>query len=418
MAPRIGPGPQRVVDEQTPVYNIYLGIMATRFGTPTGRCGSGTEQEFRDALKNWKKAGSPWIMFYFDAVPKLTGDPEQAKQFVQVCEFRAELEKQGIVATYSGVRGSASGFFEQVSTHLRKIAQRLLQQQEPEPGRKRKKSERSKPIVPPAYISWLLGQCGEVDLMGLQVKHGASVRLNQVYTPLVTTTRLEKREMPRRKRDEEALAEGREAGRLLLDLLAEQSLYVSGDPGSGKSTFCRWVTWLTCSGAMPTVDVPPPEPYREKFPDSLHGRLPVLVRLRDFWPHLPASGAPSISLAGLERALERWLSEENPPDMEWDTVQAHLENGSAMLMLDGVDEVPTERKAGGGDWYPREMLLEVLAKAIKRWTNSRQPGAGDQSPLRRGREPAAAARPARCSHPGTGHGAPEAPGAPLVCAPG
>ncbi len=157
VAPKVGPGPQPVVDEQTPIYNIYLGIMATRFGTPTGRYGSGTEKEFRDALESWKEAGSPWIMFYFDASPKLTGDPEQAKQFVRVCRFRAELEKQGILATYSEVRGSAAGFFEQVSIHLRQIAQRLLQQQEPEPGRKRKKTWRSKPIIPPAYISWLLG---------------------------------------------------------------------------------------------------------------------------------------------------------------------------------------------------------------------------------------------------------------------
>ncbi len=206
--------------------------------------------------------------------------------------------------------------------------------------------------------------------MGLQVKHGAGVRLNQVYTPLVTAMRPDWQGAPRRKREERALVEGREPGRLLLDLLAEQSLYVSGDPGSGKSTFCRWVTWLTCNGAMPSVDVPPPEQYQEKFPDPLRGRLPVLVRLRDFWPHLPASGAPSIGLAGLERALERWLSEEKPPGLEWVNLKAHLENGSAMLMLDGVDEVPTERRAGDGDWYPREMLLEVLAEAIKRWTKA------------------------------------------------
>jgi hypothetical protein len=34
VTPRIGLQPQRVVDEQTPVYDIYVGIMSTRFGTP------------------------------------------------------------------------------------------------------------------------------------------------------------------------------------------------------------------------------------------------------------------------------------------------------------------------------------------------------------------------------------------------
>jgi len=88
VAPQIGPKPQRVVDDQTPAYDIYLGIMSTRFGTATGRYGSGTEKEFRDALKSWQEAGEPWITFYFNAQPQLTGDPEQAKQFVKVCEFR------------------------------------------------------------------------------------------------------------------------------------------------------------------------------------------------------------------------------------------------------------------------------------------------------------------------------------------
>ena len=32
--PRLGPPPQRVVDEQTPQYDVYLGIMSARFGTP------------------------------------------------------------------------------------------------------------------------------------------------------------------------------------------------------------------------------------------------------------------------------------------------------------------------------------------------------------------------------------------------
>lgn len=87
VVPRIGPRPQDVVDAQTPPYDIYLGILSTRFGTPTGHYGSGTEKEFKDALKKWKTAGEPWILLYFDAAPKLTGDPDQAEQFVKVCKL-------------------------------------------------------------------------------------------------------------------------------------------------------------------------------------------------------------------------------------------------------------------------------------------------------------------------------------------
>ena len=122
VTPQIGPKPQKVVDQQTPEYDVYLGIMSTRFGTPTGRYGSGTEKEFKDALRKWKKAGSPWITFYFNDAPAVSRKPDEARQFVRVCELREDLESKGIVLGYTGVRGNKDAFYEKVSTHLRKCA--------------------------------------------------------------------------------------------------------------------------------------------------------------------------------------------------------------------------------------------------------------------------------------------------------
>lgn len=126
VVPQIGPKPQQVVDSQTPVYDIYVGILKHRFGTPTGRHGSGTEKEFRDALKRWGETGWPWILFYFcgDAI-----DPRQLdlEQYGKVDKFRKQLEKKGsgLYAIYKGVRGSPDSFYEKVTEHLRKIIQRL-----------------------------------------------------------------------------------------------------------------------------------------------------------------------------------------------------------------------------------------------------------------------------------------------------
>ena len=197
------------------------------------------------------------------------------------------------------------------------------------------------------------------------------VLLDHVYTPLTTLAGSERNRDPSAKHSAKAMelpVGQREAPQLLLDLFDGQSLYVSGDPGSGKSTFCRWVTWLTCKGAMPDMKITPPERYGEKFPEQLRGRLPVLVRLRDFWVNLPAAGVRTIELAGLERALEQWLADQKAPGMARGCLEAHLKNGSALLMLDGVDEVPFIRKSNEHEWYPREMLLGVLAAAVKQWT--------------------------------------------------
>ncbi len=128
--PHIGPTPQFVVDAQTPTYDIYLGIMSTRFGTPTGRYGSGTEKEYEDALESWKAARAPWLTFYFDDAPTLSSRPDDVKQYHKVCEFRERMQEQGLYATYMGVRGSAESFFEKVSTHLRQVAREVLSLQE------------------------------------------------------------------------------------------------------------------------------------------------------------------------------------------------------------------------------------------------------------------------------------------------
>jgi hypothetical protein len=583
VTPQIGPKPQQVVDAQTPPYDIYLGILKHRFGTPTGRYGSGTEKEFRDASKRWKQGGWPWILFYFchDPIDPANFDPEQ---YAKVDKFRKELEKKkkGLYATYKGVRGSGDSLYEKAGEHLRKIAMQFLAAQvppEPPPaepaatrgtaekikilflaslpddqsrlrldkeyreiqtrirgseyrdqlelvsqwavrardlqdvllrekpqivhfsghgsateelileddhGRTRPVSKKAltdlfrilkddirvvvlnacfskpqaeaiaeqvgcavgmkqaigdvaaiefasafyqaigygrsvqtafelgcnalqllgipeedtptlvvgrgaipeqvqlsgtrtgsaatrgsaKPPVPSEYTQWLLKRCGEVELMGLELNHGSGVRLNHVYTPLATSARFD---------PESSMKAGRRGGpgdeadskvQLLLESLDKQSLYVSGDPGSGKSTFCRWVTWLTCHGEMPQVDVAAPEEYQETFPASLRGRLPMLVRLRDFWQHLPPQGVRSLGQGGLEQSLERWLADQKYPGIDWACVQGHLDAGTALLMLDGVDEVPPVRRADGDQWYPREMLLAGLADAVARWTGA------------------------------------------------
>ena len=121
IVPQIGPEPQEVVDSQTPLqYDIYIGIMKHRFGTPTGTYGSGTEKEFHDAIKRWGKFGKPWILFYFEK-QKAHLDELDLKQYEKVEAFRQSIQNKGLYATYEGVRGAREAFFEQVEIHLRQV---------------------------------------------------------------------------------------------------------------------------------------------------------------------------------------------------------------------------------------------------------------------------------------------------------
>jgi len=81
-------------------FDILIGILWQRFGSPTGnvdpdtghRFSSGTEEEFKRAYDNWKKHGRPRVMFY-----RRTSRPANVKtlQYRRVCSFFKEFDAAG-----------------------------------------------------------------------------------------------------------------------------------------------------------------------------------------------------------------------------------------------------------------------------------------------------------------------------------
>lgn len=96
-------------------FDIYLGILGTRFGTPTGNAGSGTEEEFEQGLERLRgDSRSLRVLFYFK-----TGmaDPYNLEidQFQKVKAFRAGLPSRGIL--YRDFKDTPD-FVQMVKTHL------------------------------------------------------------------------------------------------------------------------------------------------------------------------------------------------------------------------------------------------------------------------------------------------------------
>ena len=56
-----GGEPEVLINDQIGKYDIFLGVMWRRFGTPTGVAESGTEEEFRRALELWAQELLRWI---------------------------------------------------------------------------------------------------------------------------------------------------------------------------------------------------------------------------------------------------------------------------------------------------------------------------------------------------------------------
>ena len=240
-------------------------------------------------------------------------------------------------------------------------------------------------IVPAAYQEWLRSICDDVTPLGSHPSEGQSVCLQQVYVPLLTTRRFQdelqqqlqsgtkSKKQSKRKAAPEPMLEREDAGpQLLLSALGERSLYVSGAAGSGKTTFCRWVAWWAATGNGVNFVVPAPKEFDEKLPESLRGRLPVLIELRYFRQYLPCSkGQAVLTVAQMEDALQRWIAATaEKRGLTWKDFVAHRHHGKLLVIWDGVDEVPETEGEQDSLWYPRESLLSGIIAVMEAWSKN------------------------------------------------
>ena len=92
--PSIGSYPQEVINNQIGTYDIFVGIMSTKFGSPTNNAESGTEEEFNRAYDNYRSDGQcKNLMFYFcnDPVPR-----DRISQIGKIDEFKNKIAQKGI----------------------------------------------------------------------------------------------------------------------------------------------------------------------------------------------------------------------------------------------------------------------------------------------------------------------------------
>jgi hypothetical protein len=100
----IGVGrPQELITAQTLMrfrdsLALVIGIMGQRFGSPTGKAESGTEEEFNWALQSHQPSGFPEIKWFFRRIDRFVAPPDPDKiehalgQWKKVRAFRERLQ--------------------------------------------------------------------------------------------------------------------------------------------------------------------------------------------------------------------------------------------------------------------------------------------------------------------------------------
>jgi len=113
--PGFGSDPQAVINKQIgDKYDIFIGMLSTKFGSPTPRAGSGTEEEFERAYDRFTKNPNELrIMFYFKD-PELRASEIDLDEYKRVKDFQKKIGEKGLYATFT----TTEDFISMVRLHL------------------------------------------------------------------------------------------------------------------------------------------------------------------------------------------------------------------------------------------------------------------------------------------------------------
>ncbi|MBK6434156.1 MAG: SUMF1/EgtB/PvdO family nonheme iron enzyme [Anaerolineae bacterium] len=202
-----------------------------------------------------------------------------------------------------------------------------------------------------AYLRSLAAECsrlplGLIDTEFVRSSGESPVLLADVYVDLdVVSVPAE------RTRDERSLAlhlaRGKEGDRTpLLEAIAvatKRRIVLTGDAGSGKTTFVNYLTYLLAT-------------HSPALPQALADALPVRLLLREVAarqiPLDARQGAAAMIWAALRDDLRQRLG-ETAGDRAFETWQQRLLKEPAVILLDGLDEVPEAQRR-------REVLLQAI----------------------------------------------------------
>ncbi len=348
--------------------DLFVGIIAWRYGWQPDGDKSITEMEYDAA----KEAGKVCLMFQLD--PKIPANME-----VDFDDGIDKWKKQDKLEAFKKrfSEDQLSGYFDENTLGVKVLAalNKWRELQGNVLGKDSDNISRASSLeydpneVLGAYRNILKESLQRLPLRGIDIggsdptSDEAVMELEQVYVQLDTKTSTEKGGKERKdgiKLEPDELAHKEMRSLSALEAVARnRSVVILGDPGSGKSTFVNHLTlrFLMRKGYHDIKD----EEGNSIWPESEVDLLPIHIVLRDF--------AKSVSDTG-EQAEARHLWEficKRLKDQELDyadeIIKKALQAGTAIVLLDGLDEIPTKEV--------RSFVRDAVERFSQRYQKSR-----------------------------------------------
>ncbi len=319
--------------------DLFVGILGWRFGwTPDGGTKSITEMEYDEA----GEVGVERLMFEIergavDPDKDFDDGPDKYDKQKLLEAFKRRVQRD-VHPQWFNAETLTGRVATALHNHLAKL--RGGEAAEPEPQRPTPAFDQQLAV----FLDQLARRHDALSLAGFSKRVRVEMRLQDLYVPMrvMLNTRLEDDEFGSGREADEKLRHSDRHDDLnlvqALELLKvtattddrrHRGIVVLGDPGSGKTTHLRRVVFSMVRGEE-----------RLHLPADM---VPVFLPLR----------ALKAEDTTLRKFFLRFLTEEdddNDPDIAEGFAKSLWKRGNLLLLVDGLDEVPEERRAEIRKW--------------------------------------------------------------------